>query len=271
MARFARILVLLVTAFSGAGCYVELSGGGHLVTGGNERFARLAPSFGVAAGVVYEAHMARVAGGAGGEATITTVDTVRQGVVTGPGHARLDLAWNFWDPSAARAQAGFRSRLAIGGTFGAGSRWYNNSAQTLVAQPYGVFQIYAMPSWSTFFFRNLFTFDIGAGPSVLFTRVDPRTGVPDMFAIGAELKLAIAIPFGPNVMARVVQGIGEGLDAINRPLTPQEQAEYDASLARVRSARSSGIPDNNSALQETDRHNRFVNCLNTQLGRPGGC
>ena len=188
--RLLRCALALAAPSLAAGCFVELSGGASAVMGGNERQARFAPSFGVAAGVVYDAYVARIAAGSGGDALVTSVNTRAQGVVAGPAAARLDLGTD-WSGRVRSPQF----RVALGGSFGAGSRIYPGEDGALEARPYGVYHAYAMPSW--LFYRgnpvgSMLAFDLAFGPGVFFAL--GQRGITDLWAVGGEARITLSLP-----------------------------------------------------------------------------
>ena len=206
--------------------------GAYDVTGANDSRSRLAPSFGVSAGIVLDAGVARVALGGGGQMVRTGINGVDNTVMAGPAMARLDVG------------SGLRVAGAV--AFGKGQRFRasptGGNTEARDATSIGAF---LGPALSTVLFptdgTHSLVLDVAIGGAAIFLWGNP--GLTNAQAWGGELRITLSLPLtlsdGIGIGAMIRNDAAGALTGLTRALPTAEESK--AISAGVRDAQSQRI------------------------------
>ncbi len=221
--RPLRPLLAALLSCAVPSCYLQLSGGLYSVHGGHatgtpSAGTQLSPSFGIAAGVMYDPLTMRAGAGLGTQSLTAQIGRRTQTALTGPLHVHADLALPFVGPNEYGRRVAFR--LGAGGTTGSGSRFVEHPDGNVEARDYGIHHVYLSPSVDFLVGNaplNFMSVGVGVTPGMFFST--GNDGLEDLYAFGADVRVTIAVPI-----------TREGIDLSNlfrRNLSPAEEAELD--------------------------------------------
>lgn len=266
--RFARLLLVTLAAGVAPGCYLQLSGGLYSVSGGQaagtpSSGSQLSPSFGIAAGVMYDPLTLRAGAGLGTQSLTATIGPRTQTALTGPVHVHVDAALPFVGPDEYGRSAVFR--LGAGGSTGSGSRFVEHPDGNLEARDYAIHHVYLAPSVDFLVGNapmNFLSVGVGLSPGMFFST--GNAGLEDLYAFGADLRLTLAIPITRG-------GVDLG-NMFRRNLSPAEEAELEQQQQQLRAweAQRASQPSADQRAWEQQRQSLDRNVNYLQCRSAGG-